>query len=157
MSTWASLHSTLLRMRKVYTLNTSYLPSSDVTSLHFTKPLSSFESQLTPCATSLSPFVSVRAFSAEMINWKITYCSYSDSFTQWNNVLKNAVTSHNTPCGSCKNRWFRGCVPLLRRLLQEPHGVISQKMAFFIVTAVKTSNLKWYPNFGEALRYIHGI
>jgi hypothetical protein len=28
-----------------------------------------------------------------------------------------------------------------RRFLQEPHGVASQKMAFFIVTAVKTSNL----------------
>jgi hypothetical protein len=28
-----------------------------------------------------------------------------------------------------------------RRFLHEPHVVISQKMAFFIVTAVKTSNL----------------
>jgi hypothetical protein len=28
------------------------------------------------------------------------------------------------------------------RFLQEPHGVISQKTAFFIVTAVKTSNFK---------------
>jgi hypothetical protein len=30
------------------------------------------------------------------------------------------------------------------RLLQEPHGVTSQKAAFFIVTAVKTSNLTQY-------------
>jgi hypothetical protein len=29
----------------------------------------------------------------------------------------------------------------LRRFLQEPHGVSSQKTLFFIVTAVKTSNL----------------
>jgi hypothetical protein len=28
-----------------------------------------------------------------------------------------------------------------RRFLQEPHGVTSQKTPFFIVTAVKTSNL----------------
>jgi hypothetical protein len=28
-----------------------------------------------------------------------------------------------------------------RQFLQEPHGITSQKMAFFIVTAVKTSNL----------------
>jgi hypothetical protein len=28
-----------------------------------------------------------------------------------------------------------------RRSLQEPHGVTSQKTPFFIVTAVKTSNL----------------
>jgi hypothetical protein len=28
-----------------------------------------------------------------------------------------------------------------REFLQEPHGVTSQKTAFFIVTAVKTSNL----------------
>jgi hypothetical protein len=27
------------------------------------------------------------------------------------------------------------------RFLQDPHGIISQKMAIFIVTAVKTSNL----------------
>jgi hypothetical protein len=27
------------------------------------------------------------------------------------------------------------------RLLQEPHGVTSQKTAFFIITVVKTSNL----------------
>jgi hypothetical protein len=27
------------------------------------------------------------------------------------------------------------------RFLQQPHGVTSQKTAFFIVTAVKTSNL----------------
>jgi hypothetical protein len=32
-------------------------------------------------------------------------------------------------------------VPLKRRHLQEPHGVTSQKTAFFIVTDVKTSNL----------------
>jgi hypothetical protein len=34
-----------------------------------------------------------------------------------------------------------------RRMLQEPHGITSQKMPFFIVTAVETSNLKyclWY-------------
>jgi hypothetical protein len=29
-------------------------------------------------------------------------------------------------------------VPPKRRFLQEPHGVTSQKTAFFIVTAVKT-------------------
>jgi hypothetical protein len=28
-----------------------------------------------------------------------------------------------------------------RRFLQEPHGVTTQKTPFFIVTAVKTSNL----------------
>jgi hypothetical protein len=32
-------------------------------------------------------------------------------------------------------------VPPKRLLLQEPHGVTSQKTAFFIVTTVKTSNL----------------
>jgi hypothetical protein len=37
--------------------------------------------------------------------------------------------------------WLRRCVPPKRRFLQEPHGVTSQKMAFFTVTAVKTSNL----------------
>jgi hypothetical protein len=31
-------------------------------------------------------------------------------------------------------------VPPKRRFLQQPHGIVSQKMAFFIVTAVETSN-----------------
>jgi hypothetical protein len=31
-----------------------------------------------------------------------------------------------------------------RQFLQEPHGVTSQKTAFFIVTAMKTSNLTQY-------------
>jgi hypothetical protein len=42
--------------------------------------------------------------------------------------LKNGVFWDVTPCG-----WF----------LQEPHGLASQKTPFFIVTAVKTSNLTW--------------
>jgi hypothetical protein len=35
----------------------------------------------------------------------------------------------------------RASVPPKRRFLQEPHGVTTQKTPFFIVTAVKTSNL----------------
>jgi hypothetical protein len=37
--------------------------------------------------------------------------------------------------------WWRRYVPPERRFLQEPHGVTSQKTTFFIVTAVKPSNL----------------
>jgi hypothetical protein len=37
--------------------------------------------------------------------------------------------------------WRRRQVPPQRRYLQEPQGVTSQKTPFFIVTAVKTSNL----------------
>jgi hypothetical protein len=36
---------------------------------------------------------------------------------------------------------MRRYVPPKRRFLQEPHRVIFQKAAFFIVTAVETSNL----------------
>jgi hypothetical protein len=40
------------------------------------------------------------------------------------------------------SRWrWRRHVPMKRRFLQEPDGVTSQKTSFFIVTAVKTSNL----------------
>jgi hypothetical protein len=35
-------------------------------------------------------------------------------------------------------------VPPKLRLLQVPHGVTSQKTPFFVVTAVKTSNLTWH-------------
>jgi hypothetical protein len=50
--------------------------------------------------------------------------------------LKNAVFWVVTPCGHVRTDvseelWFS----------QEPHGVTSQKTAFFIVTAVNTSNL----------------
>jgi hypothetical protein len=72
--------------------------------------------------------------------------------------LKNGVFWVVTPCGSCKNHRFGGTWRLLhqgdknrctrrrqfppkRRFLQEPHGVTTQKTPFFIVTAVKTSNL----------------
>jgi hypothetical protein len=51
--------------------------------------------------------------------------------------LKNGVFWVVTPCGFCKNRRFGGTW----RLLQEPHGVTTQETPFFIVTAVKTSNL----------------
>jgi hypothetical protein len=34
-------------------------------------------------------------------------------------------------------------VPLNRWFLQEPHGITSQKTAFFMVTTVKTSNLTY--------------
>jgi hypothetical protein len=36
---------------------------------------------------------------------------------------------------------MKEALPPKRRFLQEPHGVTSQKTPFFIVTAVKTSNL----------------
>jgi hypothetical protein len=37
--------------------------------------------------------------------------------------------------------WWRWHVPPKRQFSQEPHGITSQKMSFFIVTTVKTSNL----------------
>jgi hypothetical protein len=44
---------------------------------------------------------------------------------------------------------MRGQVPPKRRFLQEPHGVTTQKTPFFIITAVKTSNLKLLTVFRE--------
>jgi hypothetical protein len=54
-------------------------------------------------------------------------------------ILKNAVLWDMTPCGSCKRLY----VPLKRRFLRRPQGVTSQKTAFFIVIAVKTSYLTY--------------
>jgi hypothetical protein len=45
-----------------------------------------------------------------------------------------------TRIGEPGTRWRRH-VPPKRRFLEEPHGITSQKTAFFIVTVVKTSNL----------------
>jgi hypothetical protein len=77
--------------------------------------------------------------------------------------MKNAIFWDVTPCGSCKtdiseeritsifreNRTIKlgaaltvtSNVPLKHWFLQEPHSVTSQKKAFFIVTAMKASNL----------------
>jgi hypothetical protein len=42
-----------------------------------------------------------------------------------------------------RRNWWRRQVPPKCRFLQEPHGVTTQKTPFFIVTAVKTSNLTY--------------
>jgi hypothetical protein len=68
--------------------------------------------------------------------------------------MKNAVFWDVKPCGSCNNLSYGGTYHLhhqgenmselggdTHRFLQEPQGITSQKMAFFIVTAMKTSNL----------------
>jgi hypothetical protein len=43
------------------------------------------------------------------------------------------------------NNYQLNYVPPKRRFLQEPQGVTSQKMAFFIVSAVETSNFTLNP------------
>jgi hypothetical protein len=82
--------------------------------------------------------------------------------------MKNDVFWDVRPCGSCKKTRYEEIrsvrrllvtasvvpsspilvtlmkevlVPPKHHFLQEPHGVTSQKTPFFIVTAVKTSNL----------------
>jgi hypothetical protein len=42
----------------------------------------------------------------------------------------------------------------MNNVLQEPHGVTSQKTPFFIVTAVKTSNLTKWNNFKKDLEQL---
>jgi hypothetical protein len=70
---------------------------------------------------------------------------YINQNLQHTNTSKNAVFWNVTPCCSCKlgttlaiiSKWRSCDVPLKCWLLQEPHGVTSQKMTFFIVTAMK--------------------
>jgi hypothetical protein len=77
---------------------------------------------------------------------------------------KNAIFWDVAPCISCVNlltlvprsriflhwRWRR-YVPPKRRFTQDLHGATSQKTAFFIVTAVKTSNITTWKCFLHAL------
>jgi hypothetical protein len=65
-----------------------------------------------------------------------TYCLHHQSGK--NNKLRTtlAVSSWFFP-----PRWWRWYIPPKYRYLQEPHGIISQKTAYFVVTAMKTSNL----------------
>jgi hypothetical protein len=47
------------------------------------------------------------------------------------------------------------CLPGWFTVLQEPHGVTSQKMAFFIVTAFKTSDLTlWLISYAQRQQYL---
>jgi hypothetical protein len=61
-----------------------------------------------------------------------------------------------TTQAATSNRRTRTSFPPKRRFLQEPHGVTSQKTPFFIVTAVKTSNLTFRfvvfrtPHYGQS-------
>jgi hypothetical protein len=55
--------------------------------------------------------------------------------------MKNAVFWDVAPCRSYVNRRFGGTYRLHRRFTQDIHGATSHMTAFFIVTAVKISNL----------------
>jgi hypothetical protein len=64
--------------------------------------------------------------------------------------MKNGVFSVDTPCGSFKNRRFGGARFLRNVGSYKSHTALTtQKTPFFIVTAVKTSNLTL---FNESLR-----
>jgi 1,4-dihydroxy-2-naphthoate octaprenyltransferase len=56
-------------------------------------------------------------------------------------VLRLLVGANVVPTSSTLVTLMMEIVPLKRRLLQEPHGVTFHKTAFFIVTAMETSNL----------------
>jgi hypothetical protein len=63
-------------------------------------------------------------------------------------VRRLLVTASVVPSSPILVTLVKVALSTKRRFLQEPHGVKSQKSPFFIVTAVKTSNLT-YP-----LRYL---
>jgi hypothetical protein len=53
------------------------------------------------------------------------------------------------------NRRTLRCIPVRYQFLEEPHGLTSHKTAFFIVTAVKTSNLTTMVSNLETRRHSH--
>jgi hypothetical protein len=67
-----------------------------------------------------------------ILNYTIEFLRSACRLLVMANVVHNRVLSP---------WWWRRYVPPTRRFLQEPHCVTSQKTPFFIVTAVKTSNL----------------
>jgi hypothetical protein len=52
-----------------------------------------------------------------------------------------------------RRRSSRHYVPPKRRFLEEPHGVTSKKIAFFIVTALKTSNVTYFVDIYLKINY----
>jgi hypothetical protein len=56
-------------------------------------------------------------------------------------VRRLLVTASVVPSSPIQVTLMKEALPPKRRFLQEPRGVTSQKTPFFIVTAVKTSNL----------------
>jgi hypothetical protein len=58
-----------------------------------------------------------------------------------NSVLRLLVTANDLPCSSIVTLMTVAIHSSEMSVLKEPHGLKSQKTGFFIVTAVKTSNL----------------
>jgi hypothetical protein len=63
------------------------------------------------------------------------------SFIRVTKIGELGTTQAATSNRSVRRLLVAACVPPKRRFLQEQHGVRTQKTPFFIVTAVKTSNL----------------
>jgi hypothetical protein len=89
--------------------------------------------QLTHCvpASMRFPFVSLNTPHEEV-------CWLQQSCRRFEGTYRLKLV----PCSRIFQPWrWRRYVPPKRRFTQDPHGATSQKTAFFIVTAVKTSNL----------------
>jgi hypothetical protein len=108
----------------------------------------------------------------------IEYWKFSSVSANISVAVKNAVFWDVAPCRSYVNRHFRetyGCshlltlvprlwifvpwmwrryVPPKRRLTQDLHSATSQKTAFFIVTAMKTSNLTFQLLFSRLMSLV---
>jgi hypothetical protein len=79
--------------------------------------------------------------------------------------MKNAVFWNGTSCGSCKNRRFGGTYRLHIRVIiigelvtalavTSNQIVTSQKMVFFIVMAVETSNFTYFSDYRVSTEYL---
>jgi hypothetical protein len=64
--------------------------------------------------------------------------------------MKSAVLRYVTPCGSCKNRRFGKT-----RFLQEPHGVTSQRTAFFTAYFLSTGERPYIERNIRRLKHRH--
>jgi hypothetical protein len=102
-----------------------------------------------------------RSQPASYENWRTEASTFQVEHYKLNLKLNNSVFWDVAPCGFITNRrvtcnfrveeitrarkrkWrWRRHVLVKRLLIINPHGAISQKTAFFIVTAARTSNLK---------------
>jgi hypothetical protein len=131
---------------------------------------------------SLSWARSIQSVPPHPVYWYFLLVSFFLNFPEKSCLyLKNAVFWDVTPCGSCKNRRFRGSYRLhmtrigeLRTALAvtsnrstqqrntfsetsvrtKSFSFISQKMTFFIVTAVKSSTLTYLHFFSSHPCYV---
>jgi hypothetical protein len=130
------IHSFLPNDNDCHWIPVNTRPSHDVTNLFWRMASSGMLRRVALVRTDVSEELSASIIRVTRIGKLGTSLAVTSSRrTLQRNTMLFLVSRFLSPC------WWRRYVHPKRRFLQEPHGLTSQKTTFFIVTALKTSNL----------------